>query len=107
VRILGADNFRRDAYGHVTSQCGHICIGLAAYILLGVWGWTAALLIGLVYVIGWEFWWQGGGLFWDSIEDAAFVTAGALFLPVVAVGQGPGMVITVGLWLAFGAWLRR
>lgn len=104
---MGASNFRRDPAGHLGNQCGHICIGIAAYVLLGIWGLPVALLIGAVYVIGWEFWWQGGRLFWDSIEDGAFVTAGAAFLPVVAMGQGLGMVVTVGLWLGFGAWLRR
>ena len=107
MRILGADNFRRDAYGHVTSQCGHICIGLAAYILLGVWGWPAALLIGAAYAVLWEWLWQGGGLFWDSIEDAAFVTAGSLAWPLVAMGYGMYFVLIVNAWLSVGAGLRR
>ena len=100
-------NFRRAPYGHITNQAGHFVIGLFAYVLLGATGGVLVVLIGAAYLIGWEWGVQRFSLFWDSVEDAAFVTAGAAFLPVVAYGQGPGMVITVAIWLAVGAWLRR
>jgi hypothetical protein len=102
-----SSNFRGDPYGHVTNQCGHIVVGMAAYVLSGVWGALAATLIGAIYLIGWEWFVQRLRLFWDSLEDAAFVTTGALFVPFYLAGYGSAVVITVGLWLTFGAWLRR
>ena len=105
--MLPASNFRRDPAGHLGNQCGHICIGLAAYVLLGVWGGAGAVLIGAAYFVGWECGVQRLRLFWDSIEDTNYVTVGALFVPSMKMGYGPGMVIVVGLALAFGAWLRQ
>lgn len=102
-----SSNFRGDPYGHVTNQCGHLVVGIAAYSLAGLWGAGVGVLIGLAYLVGWEWGVQRLRLFWDGVEDAAFVTAGAVFLPLYATGYGPVTVIIVGLWLGFGAWLRR
>jgi hypothetical protein len=105
---LPPSNFRRDPLGHVGNQSAHfLLVGYFPSEILGPWGGATAALIGLVYFVGWEWGVQRLWLFWDSVEDAAFVTAGALFPLAVAMGLDLGAAITVYLWLGFGAWLRR
>lgn len=99
-------NFRRDPAGHVGNQCGHFFLGLFFYVQLGQWGIPLALAIWAAYLFGWEFWWQGGDLFWDSIEDAAFILAGALVVIMLGLGFGREYMAVVAFWLLFGAWLR-
>ena len=104
---LPPNNFRDDPAGHVGNQCGHLCIGLAAYALLGVYGGAGVVLIAAAYFIIVEGLIQRLSLFWDSVEDAAFVTAGAGFLLAYETGYSVPVILVIAAWLAFGVWIRR
>jgi hypothetical protein len=103
------DAFSGDPYAHVTNQCGHFVIGLGIASLAafaGLW-WPIPLAAAAVYWVIGEYVLQRAGLFWDGIEDAGFVAAGASF-PFTAAGSWlqVGLVAAVGVVLAIGAWRR-
>ena len=104
---LPPKNFRNDPAGHVGNQCGHLCIGLAAYALLGIYGGAGVALVAAAYFIIVEGLLQRLSLFWDSVEDTTYVTAGAGFLLAYEAGYAVPVVVVIALGLAFGVWLRR
>ena len=104
---LPSDNFRNDPKGHVGNQCGHMVLGLGAYALLGLYGGAGVALVAAAYLIIVEGLIQRLALLWDSVEDAAFVTAGAGFLVAYEADYSVPVVLGITAWLAFGAWLRR
>lgn len=104
---LPSDNFRDDPKGYVGNQCGHMVLGIGAYALLGMYGGAGVVLVSAAYLIIVEGLIQRLVLLWDSVEDAAFVTAGAGFLLAYEAGYSVPVVLVIAAWLAFGAWLRR
>jgi hypothetical protein len=103
------DAFSGDPYAHVTNQCGHVVFGLAiasVAAFAGFW-WPIPLAAAAVYWVIGEYVLQRAGLFWDGIEDAGFVAAGASF-PFTVTGSWAqvGLVAAVGIALAIGAWRR-
>jgi hypothetical protein len=103
------DSFFGDPYAHVTNQCGHLVIGLAiasVAAFCGLW-WPIPLAASVAYWLVAEYVLQRAGLFWDGIEDAGFVAAGASF-PFTVTGSllQIGLVAGVGIVLAIGAWRR-
>jgi len=103
------DAFPGDPYAHVTNQCGHLALGLAMSSLAafaGLW-WPIPLAAAAVYWLFAEYVLQRAKLFWDGIEDAGFVAAGAAF-PFTVTGSLAqiGLVAAVGIALAIGAWRR-
>ena len=96
-------------YGHVTNQCGHVVLGLAiasVAAFAGLW-WPIPLAAAVAYWLVAEYVLQRAGLFWDGLEDAGFVAAGASF-PFTVTGSlaQVGLVAAVGVVLAIGAWRR-
>ena len=103
------DAFPGDPYAHVTNQSGHVVLGLAiasVAAFAGLW-WPIPLAAAAVYWVIGEYVLQRAQLFWDGIEDAGFVAAGASF-PFTVTGSWPqiGLVAAVGVVLAIGAWRR-
>jgi hypothetical protein len=106
---IDPDAFPSDPYGHVTNQSGHLVLGLAIASLAafaGLW-WPIPLAAAAVYWLFAEYVLQRAQLFWDGIEDAAFVAAGASF-PFTVTGSllQIGLVAAVGVVLGIGAWRR-
>ena len=103
------DAYQNDAYGHVVNQAGHIVLGLAIASLAafaGLW-WPIPLAAAAGYWVVGEYVLQRAGLFWDGIEDASFVAAGASF-PFTVTGSWGQVALCagVGIVLAIGAWRR-
>lgn len=106
---MQSDAYPTDPYGHVTNQCGHVVIGLAASILTP-WSWGGDVLtIAAVYWLISEVALQRRRLYWDAAQDAGFVAAGAAVPFGLADGYWPaaGLILTIGAALAAGAWARR
>ena len=102
-------SFEHDPYGHLTCQCGHLALGLAiasVAAFAGLW-WPIPLAAAAFYWVIGEYVLQRAGLFWDGIEDAGFVAAGASF-PFTATGAWGQVALCagVGIVLAIGAWRR-
>lgn len=78
--MMGADDFADDWYGHVTNQAGHAYVIGTGLALLGATIlpplWVPPVMAALYFLI-WEVAIQRGKLWADSIEDTAFVMAGA------------------------------
>jgi len=109
MAAIKPDAFSGDPYAHVTNQCGHLVIGLAIASLAafaGLW-WPIPLAAAAGYWLFAEYVLQRAGLFWDGIEDAGFVAAGASF-PFTVTGSPMqiSLVAGVGIVLAIGAWRR-
>ena len=103
------DAYAGDPYGYVVNECGHVVLGLAIATVaafLGLW-WPIPIAAAAVYWVVAEYWLQRAGLFWDGVEDAGFVAAGATF-PFIVTGSltQVGLVAGVGAVLAAGAWRR-
>jgi hypothetical protein len=108
-KAVTPDDFQDDSYGHVTNQCGHLALGLAiasVAAFAGLW-WPIPLASAAAYWLIGEYVLQRAGLFWDGIEDAGFVAAGASF-PFTVTGSWLqiGLVAGVGVVLGIGAWRR-
>jgi hypothetical protein len=106
---VSPEDFRADPYGHVTNQCGHVVLGLAIASVAAfadLW-WPIPLAAAAAYWVIGEYGLQRAGLFWDGIEDAGFVAAGASF-PLTVTGSWLqiGLVAAVGVVLGIGAWRR-
>lgn len=109
MSAIKPDAYINDPYGHVTNQCGHFVLGIAATCLcvfIGLW-WPIPLAVAAVYWVISEYLIQRAGLFWDGIEDAGFVAAGAAW-PFTVLGSwnNLGIVVGVGFALGIGAWRR-
>lgn len=111
--MINPDNFFNDPLGHAGNQSGHARIGAgAALVGLVIYpggGEAVALVAALFYLWIVEGWFQGYGMFWDSIEDACHVCFGALgvvllhyFGPLAALG----CFVAWALVLSFGMWRR-
>ena len=77
------DAFLNDWYGYATNQMGHFFLGMA--LVAAVMAFMVPARVAVVVVMA------GcsvheiadivrGGLWWDGVEDAAFVTLGAVFV---------------------------
>lgn len=109
--VFQPDEQLNDWYGWLTVQCGHSVIGQAgAFILLPFFGaYLAPVMVGLVYLVAWEWAVQrfraGIG---DGLTDTACTMAGASVLCGMTVGYGTA-AICFAAWAAlllFGV-LRR
>lgn len=104
---MRSDAFARDPYGHVTNQCGHVVLGLAASILTP-WHFGGDIVtISAVYWLVSEVLLQRRRLYLDAAQDTAFVAAGAAVPFALSIGYAWALVLAVGAALALGAWVRR
>jgi len=108
---IDPDSFSRDPWGYAGNQCGHAVIGIGAglaVLWLGVaWLWAAP--VGSVAY--WLLIERGQvrripAMFWDSLEDTAFVWAGAAIIAAPGlVDQTVAFAVGAAL-LALGVWRR-
>ena len=106
--MVQSSAFPGDPYGHVTNQCGHVVLGLAVAALMPFALLADAVTVVALYWLLVEVLDQRNTQFWDGMEDAAFVAAGAAVPAALAAGYwfGAGLLTGAGLALAIGWWRR-
>lgn len=88
---LAPDDFRKDWYGYLTNQCGHILLGMFLYVMLM---WFSVYVSGefayrshvfAVILVGYLIWesvvstWNG----LDSVEDTVFTAVYGAGIPAI------------------------
>lgn len=93
MTLFDPDDFSTDPYTAGLNQLGHVVLGAALVLLLGVY-------VAAVCVAAWELWqyYRRGSVKVDTIADVAFFAAGMamagwLYMPIVAI-------VLSGAWIA-------
>ena len=93
MTLFDPDDFATDPYTAGLNQLGHVVLGAALVLFLGVY-------VAAVCVAAWELWqyYRRGAFKADTIADVAFfaagmVMAGWLYMPIVAI-------VLAGVWMA-------
>lgn len=97
---LSPDSFKKDWYGYVTNQWGHVGVGLFLFIFInfgalmfsGELPYRSSIFLSIVAgYICWEYIISKPNG-WDSVEDLVFVSYGAGFPAILFIEVEPGKV---------------